>query len=573
MKAIVFGFLAILAMCGIAVGIYFLLPQESAHVTLGINRPQQVLVGQPFQIELAYSNASDKPVKAAKLALLMPEGISAVGKSEGLRVIEESLGDIAPGVSQKKSFTLIALGDPQTVRHLEAKITYGTGVNPKVQFESKEEEDILVGQSAVALTFDVPEKVFNGEEFKMEVSYENAAETEFEDLSLKLEFPPVFVFISSDVPPRKGSYVWDLGKLEKGAKGKIIVRGTMIGPEQSFYAVKGQIVNRLDGAQYPITNQDASLSISVSPLSLSIQIDRRGPEHVVKAGDVLTYALTYKNNSNVTFENVVIRASLLGEMFDFPTLKSTAFFDSRNHSLLWNAANTPSLARLMPGQIDKVELNVTLRPGFPIRQLSDKNFTIKIKGEIESQTVPDRTGAAKTISLAELTNKVAGLTTVEAKGFFRDPASGIANTGPFPPIVNQPTQYTVHWVVRNYSTDVTNVRVSAFLQSNTRFTGVAKSTIGSAPRYNAASGEVVWEIANMPATKGVVGDTVEAIFQIENVPAINQVQSVVTLLGATQISSNDQFTGTQISGTGKEITTNLPDDMTLGSVQRTVQAQ
>jgi hypothetical protein len=167
-------------------------------------------------------------------------------------------------------------------------------------------------------------------------------------------------------------------------------------------------------------------------------------------------------------------------------------------------------------------------------------------------------------------NKVAGLITVGAAGYFRDAPSGAVNTGPFPPRVNQPTKYTIHWVLKNYSTDVTNIHAAAFLQSNTRFVKVLKSSIGAQPKFNPSSGEITWDIASLPATKGVVGEAVEAIFQIENTPAVNQVSQNVPLVGITRVEAEDTFTGQKLTNTDGEITTQLPDDLTLVDIDHDV---
>ena len=64
---------------------------------------------------------------------------------------------------------------------------------------------------------------------------------------------------------------------------------------------------------------------------------------------------------------------------------------------------------------------------------------------------------AQTVGLADLETKVAGLVKIESKAYFRDADSGIANSGPWPPKANQATQYTVHWRITNYATDISRV--------------------------------------------------------------------------------------------------------------------
>ena len=162
--------------------------------------------------------------------------------------------------------------------------------------------------------------------------------------------------------------------------------------------------------------------------------------------------------------------------------------------------------------------------------------------------------------------KVAGKITINAKALWRDASSGILNSGPYPPRVNQPTKYTVHWALTNYSTDVSGAQVSAFLQSGAKWTGVTKSNINSQPSYDFSTGKVTWDVGDLMATKGVISQQPEAIFQVEVTPAANQLNQFITFLGNTAVTGKDNFTGIQLNDTGQALTTELPDDQTVGNL-------
>jgi hypothetical protein len=158
---------------------------------------------------------------------------------------------------------------------------------------------------------------------------------------------------------------------------------------------------------------------------------------------------------------------------------------------------------------------------------------------------------------------VAGEITLAANGYYKEVSSSIANTGPYPPTVDQPTEYTIHWDIANYATDATSVTVSAYLQSGTTFTGAATSTglaSTSLPTYNAGTGLVTWTIPFIPATTGVISPSVSAIFQVRNTPAVNQVGQTVTLAGPSTLTATDVYTGAAVTVTAPAITTQLPND-------------
>jgi len=199
--------------------------------------------------------------------------------------------------------------------------------------------------------------------------------------------------------------------------------------------------------------------------------------------------------------------------------------------------------------------------------LGDKNFSLKAEAEISSPTVPYYLSAAQTTGLANLETKVAGATKIETKAYFWDASSGIANHGLWPPKVNQPTQYTVHWLITNYSTDIHNVEVRAFLESGVTWTGKVKGNTDSLPTYNDRTQEVIWTISKIPATKGVISSPLEVVFQIEATPDVTQAGNYQPLIKETSITALDDFTETRIQNQAAAVTTVLPDDLTIGQIK------
>ena len=267
---------------------------------------------------------------------------------------------------------------------------------------------------------------------------------------------------------------------------------------------------------------------------------------------------------------MIISAQLVGDMFDLTTLNTNGSLRSFDKTIIWNVANTPSLAVISPGASGKVEFRIDAKDVYPIKRLSDKNFILKVNAVIESPTVPQFVAAAKTISITSQEAKVAGKAVVDAKAFFRDAASGIVNRGPMPPKVGKATNFTVHWLITNYGTDIKNVEVKAFLGGNVRFTGEAKSNTTTVPVYNERTQEVVWMIDSISAGNGVLSRSSEAIFQVEAIPSVSDIGKYMTLLQATSLKASDDFTGLEIQANDSGLNTELPDDLTITSQQGVV---
>jgi hypothetical protein len=554
-----------------AVYVLFFRNPGGPNVGLEFARPNQILIGDPFVLSATFSNYSDSILKNVKVSLQLPDGVSFLGQPQGQRVLEQAVGDLGPGSLNQQNFNLIITSGGESLKKITAKLTYSTGVNSSAQFENSAETDILVSQPSVSLVLGAPQSILNGQDFELKVDYANNTSHEFKNIHLKVDYPPVFQFKNSTVHPENpGNNSWNLGTLPSGSGDTISIRGSVIGPERSFLTFNGSLSADFLGGTYTLNSQTVNIGISPAPLSVGVTVVG-GQDDIFRLGDTANYTLTYTNNSDVVMQNITISSKLIGELFDFTSLRTDASFNSLSNAITWYAANTPQLMNLAPGQSGSVSFSVKLSNSYPIRLLSDKNYTLRLQVQIESPTVPPNTVAAKTISLASAENKVAGMLDIAAEAYWRDAASGILNNGPYPPRVNQPTQYTIHWKLTNYAADVTNITVSSYLQSGSRFTGNVKSNIDSMPTYDPNSGLVSWQISSLPATKGVIGPPAEAIFQIENTPAITQINRSVQLLGETKIEWTDSFVGMVYTNSASALDTTLPYDTTITTTDRDVQ--
>lgn len=565
--------LVVLVLAGAGVYYFYLRTSPGPNVGLEFSKPGQIMVGDPFILSVSYSNYSDQVLKDAKLSLVLPDGVSFLGQPSDQRVTEQAVGDLGPGSITPQSFKLIVIGGGNNLKHVEAKLSYATAQNSSVQFESAADIDLLVGQPAVSLSLSAPQNIFNDQDFNIKISYANNTGHDFKDVHLKADYPPIFQFKSSTMQPEGGgNNSWDLGDLGAGSNGTITVTGSVVGPEKSFLGFSGMLTSDSPdflGQTYTLDTQAVNLAISPSPLSVQITLNS-GSDNALGLGSTANYTLSYANNSDIAMQSITVTAALAGEMFDFSTLQSNAAFNSLNNTLTWFTANTPQLASLAPGQSGSVSFTIKLKESFPIRLLSDKNYTVKVQSQIQSPTVPPNTTANNTVSVAEREDKIAGKVELAAEAYWRDADSGILNSGPYPPRVNLSTDYTVHWRITNYATDVTNVTVSAYLQSGSRFTGNVKTNTDSAPTYDPNSGLVTWSVGFLPATKGVISSPAEAVFQIENTPAVNQVNQSVPLLGETNIEWTDSFIGQVFQGSALALDTSLPYDKTAATQDRTV---
>jgi uncharacterized repeat protein (TIGR01451 family) len=564
---LIFFTVGIFVAIGLAALIYYLLlPAPAPNIEISFSDPGSIIVGQPFPVVITVVNDSKTVIQNAKLNIMLPSSSLAFasGTTPAQDVGTVSSGTINPPVT----IWLVAAQPGGTTQTLNATLTYQVANAPNTTFTTPDAGTALaIGtQSALSLSYSAPSAIFSGQNFDITVNYQNDTTETLQGIQLQMQYPPAFRFVSSSTtaPMNAGDDTWNLGALAANATGTLVIEGNIFGPANAQYQLTGTIGATFSGQNYLAASAPVSFTVTPSPLSLALALNN-SLTYVAKLGDSLNYTLTYTNNSNVTFKSVNVSATLAGTMYDFSSLQTDGSFNSKSDTIAWHAANTPALASLAPGQSGSVTFTISTLAAFPTKLVSEgyKNYSLNVTAQAISPTVIPNAAGANTTSVTGLTSKVGGEITLAANGYYKEASSSIANAGPYPPTVNQPTEYTIHWNIANYATDATSVTVSAYLQSGTTFTGAATSAglaSTSLPTYNAGTGEIIWTIPFIPATTGAIGPPVSAIFQVRNTPAINQAGQTVTLLGPTTLTAMDEYTGAAVEATAAAVTTRLPND-------------
>jgi hypothetical protein len=502
-----------------------------------------------------------------------------VGGDPTQRVVTETVGTLSSQtINPPQMLMLIATANAGngavpiagTSQTIPATLTYQTAETGGTPYATNANTSLTIGsQSALSLSYEASSSIFSGQNFNLVVNYQNNTTGTLQGVQLQMQYPPAYQFVSTNSAPPidPADTTWDLGTLAPEATGTLTITGNIVGPVQAQYPLSGTIGANFLGQNYPAFTAPVSFTMTPSPLSFAITLNNSST-YVAKLGDSLNYTLIYTNNSNVAFQTMNISAALFGQMYNFSSLKTSGSFDSENNTITWSTANASQLASLAPGQSGSVTFSIGTKQSFPIRLPSDKNYSLNVTAQIESPTVPPNVAGTNTVSAASLTNKVGGVITLGAAGYVKETSVAIKNTGPYPPELNQPTEYTIHWDITNYSTDAENVTVSAYLQSGTTFTGQVASTIpSSTPTYDAATGLVTWTIPVIPATTGVITAPAQAVFQVSNTPAANEVGQLVTLMGPTTLTATDGFTSSSVQVSANAVTTQLTSDPSVAGEQ------
>lgn len=556
----IFAVFAILVAGGF--GWYYFSRTAGNAATIDVAKPDRVFVGTPFTVTVGVGNASRGALLDAQLSLELPEGAAFLGSRPEKNIETKNLGRLGEGSVVQEEFTVLMLAKAQSVKRLTARVAYAPE-SVGSRFEQTQSFDVVADAPAITLDLVAPESAVGGEEFGVDIAVTNMSESDMRGLQLTFVYPPGFEFKKATLLPDVGQNIWRLGDLRRGSETKLGVRGNLLGAAGQASEFQVQLEAEFFGQRYLIGEQSARVNIAESPLAVAVAVNDN-PSYVASPNEALTYAIQYENTSDQPLQNAVIKAELRGELFDFATLTApNGAIAPAGNSVAWSAATSPELAVIAPRSSGLVTFTVRTRPQFIIRRLGDRNAVLKADARVDAFGAPKGAETPRVAAVVRLETKVKGALSIDTRVYFRDAAAGILNNGPIPPRVGVPTNYTVHWLVKNYSTDATGVTVRAKLSDNVRTTGVVKGVSAEAIAYDGNTQEVVWLIDRIPATKGVIDAPLEAVFQIEATPSPNLASSYMPLIGETVIAGKDEFTGSELRATDGAITSALPDDTTV----------
>jgi hypothetical protein len=159
----------------------------------------------------------------------------------------------------------------------------------------------------------------------------------------------------------------------------------------------------------------------------------------------------------------------------------------------------------------------------------------------------------------EFVTKISSKIEVSQKGFYYDEVFG--NSGPIPPRVGETTTYTILWQVKNYYSDVKDVKVRAKLPEYVSLTGkIFPEEMASKFSFDPNSREVVWSLGDLERGKGVFTPPLSIAFQVAFSPIESQRGQTPEIIGEIKISGEDTWTEKILEATSTPITTALPDD-------------
>jgi len=147
------------------------------------------------------------------------------------------------------------------------------------------------------------EEVSSGDDVTYIIEWVAKDKVSLFDTELILLYPKNFTFIEAEPAPyNQYNTLWDLGTLNKGDTGKVIVRGKMIGALGSFSTIEATISYKPEN--FSSTFKD-SVSFTSQITQSILKLHLLGPDKVIP-NKKISYSIEYENSSENDLNSVMI---------------------------------------------------------------------------------------------------------------------------------------------------------------------------------------------------------------------------------------------------------------------------
>jgi hypothetical protein len=517
-------------------------PYSKEVLKIEILGPNEVTVGKEVEFIVKYKNNGNFRLEEPELIFEPPENSlkdDQIAKREVLR--EEKLGNaIYPGEENTLSFKLRIFGKEGEMKIAKATMSFRPK-NLKARYSVSTSFSTQIKSVPVTFEFDLPSKIENGKELNFKLDYFSNLDSPLTNLRIQVEYPKSFEFFSS-TPQSIEKTEWEIPVLNKAEGGRIEIQGKILGEIGKVETFRARL-GILNENQF-IVLKEIEKGVEIVKPSIFLRQEINGnPEYVAAPGEWLHYTIYFKNIGDEEMKNLFLISKLEGDAFDFQTIKSDlGECKPGDDSVIFDWRRVPKLQYLAPTDEGKVD------------------FWIKLKDDLGNVRNPFLKNKIFILQMREeFITKISSRIEVSQKGFYYDEVFG--NSGPIPPRVGEATTYTIFWQVKNYYSDVKDVKVRAKLPEYVSLTGkIFPEEMASKFSFDPNSREIVWSLGELKGGEGISTPPKTIAFQISFSPTESQRGQTPEIIGEVKISGEDSWTGKTLEATSTSITTALPDD-------------
>ncbi len=532
-------------------------------IDISISGPASVAGGEVFPLDIVVKNNDITDLKVVDLRIEFPDGTkNPTDLSADMKRYTEILGDINVGQSVERLIKAAIFGDENTEKIIKITVEYRISGSNAI-FDKEKDYNLIISSSPINIEVSGPTQINSNQQTDFLVNIKSNSLSTLKNLLLKVDYPFGFNITSTNpkaFTPDGG--VFNLGDIEPGAQRSVRITGNIVGQDGEEKVLKFTIGsadkndNRSIGT--PFATKSLSISLVKPFVGLSMLINQDPGNNIsIDAGNKIRANISWQNNLPEKVFDMSIKVKFTGQVLDESSVNvENGFYNSSDNTITYDQNGIPVLSEVNPSAEGNMNFDfASLVPGSG-SSVSFMNSQIIMDITILGHRGSSSAGSEVLYS-GKKTLKLASDIRLLSRSF--KTVGPFENAGPFPPRVDQETDYTITWTVTDTFNNLSGVKVSSTLPPNVKWTGYT-SPSSEKISYDPGTGQVVWDIGNMKPGIGDIYPAREASFQVSVTPSISQLGSEINLLNESTINAIDSFSGARIGVVRPAVSTKVISD-------------
>lgn len=557
--ALFLGVAAVFFVLAVASAAYFLVfggrSVSTDRIAIVPDGPTSISSGDVVTLLISIENRNPVTAMSTTLSAEFPDTArSPENEEQPFTHYEDTVGDILPGETGTRSVRAVLFGSEGERVIVPIRFEYRIEGSNAV-FVKEAEYEVQITSSPISVRAEAVSEAAAGQPLTFAVTVRSNAKEPLENVAVFAQYPFGFTARRGEGP------VFPVGTLAPGEERTITVTGTLSGEnddERVFRFTagiqRGEETNAL-AISYSTAMTSVTLAKPFLLATLSLNRDA-GTSPVIEAGASVQGVVSWVNTLASPVLDGQVSVKLSGAALDPASVSAYGgFYRSSDTTVIFSRETESSLGNLAPGATGSGTFNFRTKPAATLASMKNPTITatISVAGRrVGESNVPESIASSVTRSIKVGTDLVLSAKSLYSTGAFR-------NTGPWPPVADQETTYTIDLDLTNTVNSVADAVVTGVLPSYVRYVGATSPADGSIS-YNAATRTITWRAGEVAAGAGFGSSARSGAFQVALLPSASQRGTSPVLMSSIKVTGTDRFTQKAITLTRPEITTQTVAD-------------
>jgi hypothetical protein len=393
-------------------------------------------------------------------------------------------------------------------------------------------------------------KVSSGQEVEVKLTLQSNAPTPLKDVLLTADYPANFDYSSASPAPLYRENAWFIEELQPEKATTITLKGVVNGKQDEEFQMKFQAGTPKPDNQFELgsllANAVADFVIEQPFINVGLSVNGTEGEIITsETGERTNVTVKVRNTLTDTLYDMAVEVAVKGNILVRDRVNvQDGFYDSVKDVIRFEPSGNSDLDQVAPGEM--LSFNFSLEPS---DRIETPSFTLTANAF--ARRVSETNATEQLVGTAKSEVKFTSAVTV-ARELGRGTAS-FAETGPFPPVADIATTYTVTLIATAGGNDVTGAVMTTALPQYVNWQN--QSSGDGSVTYNPVTKEVMWTVGEIEA-----GKQKQMAIQVSILPSQNQIGTTPAILAAQRFRATDRFTGSVVRAEAAPLSTELAEE-------------